>query len=102
MAFLAGINWGSLASSALNVVLGLFGYSKTTSADPTVAERKAGEDLGKAETENANADAGIEQMQGAVAAGDRADAAIAADPSKLTDASKSDGALAPYRPGTYD
>lgn len=84
----------SFIFSAASWVLGLLGFGKK---DSNTAERQSGEDLGIQKTENANATAGLNEVQTAVAARDENHAAIAADPSRLLDGT--DPAAASYKPG---
>lgn len=78
----------------LPTVLGWFGIG---SKDERDVERSAGEKLGRQETENANAQSGIREVETAIAARDASGAAIADNPARLRDGS--DPAARDYKPG---
>lgn len=83
-----------LALGFLPTILGWFGIGKKDERD---VERKAGENLGIQETENANAKAGIDEIATAVQARDSNHAAVTADPGRLLNGK--DAAATSYRPG---
>ena len=91
--------WLSTAWGIVKFIAGLISGNNGTS-DPTVAERKAGEDLGKAEAGEANAVAGQKEVAGAVAAENAEATALSRDPGKLSDPSNPNSRA--WKPGSAD
>ena len=91
--------WLSWVWAAVKLAAGLIS-GNSGAADPTVAERKAGEDLGKAEAGEANAVAGQKEVAGAVAAENAEATALSRDPGKLSDPSNPNSRA--WKPGSAD
>lgn len=73
------MDWGKL----IIMVLGWFGFSKST--DAGAPDREAGENLGKAKAGEANAVSGLREVEGAVAASEAERDLVAGAPGKLHD-----------------
>jgi hypothetical protein len=71
----------SWIGTALNFVLGLFGYSKA--ADPVALAQKTGEELGTVKTQSAIAQEGLHEIDLAQQARDRVDSDIASHPERV-------------------